>query len=98
MLASRIGVAREQDLFLRLRAGHEDENRVFLLDAGEIQQVAVLPVLVVHIGGVHARRRAPGDEHGVRPERLHRARAPRGQVGDELRGPAVRRDLAGQGQ
>jgi hypothetical protein len=31
-LAARIGVAREQDFF-RLRAGHEDEDRFFLLDA-----------------------------------------------------------------
>ena len=70
VLAARVGLAHEQHLLARLVARHQHEDRVFLIDAGQIEQVAVLPVFVVDVGRVHARRRAPEDRHRVGPEPL----------------------------
>ena len=50
VLATRIGFADEQDLFARAVAGHQDEDGLGLIDAGEIEEIAVLPVLVVDVG------------------------------------------------
>ena len=75
VLAPRVGVAHEQDALLRLVAGQQHERRAFLVDAGQVQQVAVLAVLVVDVAREDARGRAPVDEHALGADRLHHARA-----------------------
>jgi hypothetical protein len=73
MLAPSVGLPHEKDLFAGLVAGHQHEDRFLLIDAGEIEQTAVLAVLVVHIERVDASRCAPEDGECVGPELLHRA-------------------------
>ena len=92
VLVAGVSRPREQDLLLRLVPGHEDEDRVLLVDAGEVEKVAVLPVLVVHVQGVEARGRAPHDEHGVGPQLLHEPRAP----GLEVVLPLARQEGSGR--
>jgi hypothetical protein len=75
VLATRIGVADEEDFTSRLVPRHEHQDGFFLIDAGQVQQVAVLTVFVVHVERIAARRCAPEDRHRVRSKALHRAAA-----------------------
>ena len=67
-------------------AGHQHQDRAVLRDAGQVVEVAVLAVLVVDVERVALGRRAPEDEHRLRAEALHDARAPGRQVVAELAG------------
>jgi hypothetical protein len=49
LLARRVAVLHEQQLALRLVPRHQHEDRVLLRQAGQVVQVAVLPVLVVDV-------------------------------------------------
>ena len=69
VLADRIPLPHEQDLAPRRVAGHQHENRVRLVKPCQVVEVAVLPVLVVDIERVVARRRAQQDGHRLGPER-----------------------------
>ena len=66
-----ISFANEQDLAARHVARHDHEDRLLLIDSGQIEQVAVLPVLVFHVVRVHANWRAPEDRQRVRRELFH---------------------------
>src|SRR5262249_18710366 len=77
---------------------HEDEDRLFLIDASEVQQVAVLPVLVVDVRRIDAGRRAPRDKDRLGAERFHRTRSPCGKIGDEFRRAPGRGNPTGKGQ
>ena len=94
-LSLRIALSHEQKLFPGSRAGNEDQNALFLRNTGEVQEVALLAVLVVGVARIHARRRAPHHEHGFGTERGHRLRAAGGQIGRVLTSAAERRHLAG---
>ena len=80
VLAPGVRLGYEQDLALRLVAGHQHQDGVGLGDAGQIQEVAVLAVLVVDVEREHARGRAPHDGQRLRRQPLHHPRAPRLQV------------------
>ena len=77
VLTARIGFRHEEELTLRLVARHQHEDGVGLLDAREVKHVAVLAVLVVHVRGVDASRRAPDDGQRLRRQPLHHPRAAR---------------------
>ena len=98
VLATRVGGAHEQDALLRLVAGQQHERRVFLVDARQVQHVAVLPVLVVDVAREDARGRAPVDEDTLGAERLHHPRAPGPQVVLQLARARHRRHRHGQQQ
>ena len=76
VLAPGVRLGHEQDLALRFVAGHQHQDGVWLGDAGQIQEVAVLTVLVVDVEREHARGRAPHDRQRLRRQPLHHPRAP----------------------
>ena len=94
-LAERLAAAHEKMLLPRLRARHQHEDRARLIDPGEIQQVALLPVLVMHVVGIQPLGRAPHHEHRIRANGGHRLRPARGEIGGIRLRAAVRRNLTG---
>ncbi len=80
MLAPRIGIPDEQDLPAGFVARHEHEDGLLLIDAREVEQVAVLPVFVADAQGVETGRGAPENREGLRPQSSHRPRPARVQV------------------
>ena len=80
VLSPCVRLAHEEHFLAGLVARHQHEDRVFLIEAGEVEQVAVLPVLVLDVGREDPHRRAPEDGDGVRTEAFHGARAPRLEI------------------
>ena len=103
VLDPRVGRRDEQDLAAAWTAGQQNEDGLGLLDTGQIEKIAVLPVFVVDVPRVHAMRCAPQDRHRAVAQRRHQARpaglqvlAQRGHLGIGLRrhrdGVPVRRE------
>ena len=84
VLPFRIPLGDEEDLAPRGVARHQHEDRVLLEQAGQVIEVAVLPVLVVDVERVVALGGAEQHGHRVGPEALHHARAAGRQVVAEL--------------
>jgi hypothetical protein len=61
VLAARVRIADEEQLPLRLVARHQDEDRLGLIEPGEVQQVAVLSIFIVDVERVDACGGAPED-------------------------------------
>jgi hypothetical protein len=75
-----VRLADEQNLAPRLVAGHEDENRLRLVDAREIEKIAVLAIFVLHIEREGPCGRAPEDRERIGPDPFHRPRAARFEI------------------
>ena len=93
VFAPRVRLAHEEEL-LRVAARHQHEDGVLLVDAGEIEQVALLPEFVIDVGREHPCGRTPEDRDRVRTEALGDARPARFQVVLEW----TRTDQAGERQ
>jgi hypothetical protein len=59
MLPSRVRRRDEQDFAAPGTARQEDQDGVWLLDAGQVEQIAVLAVFVINVSRVDAGGRAP---------------------------------------
>src|SRR4029079_14539012 len=75
VLAPRVGRTDEEDLLARAAAGQKDEDRLGLLHARQVEQIAILPVFIVDVARVYARRRAPQNGHRAPGHRRHQPRA-----------------------
>ena len=92
VLAAGVRLAHEEHFLAGLVARHQHEDRVFLIDAGQVEQVAVLPVLVVDVGGEDALRRAPEDGDGIGAETFQGAGPPRLEIVLKRAGQGRQRD------
>ena len=74
VLDLRVGRRDEQELAAARTAGQQNEDGLGLLDTGQIEEIAVLPVFVVDVPRIHAGRRTPQDRHRAIAQRRHQAR------------------------
>ena len=86
VFAAGVGIADEEHVLPRLVPGHQDQDGLFLIDAGQVVEVVVLPELVVHVEREDLGLGAPQNEHRLGSERLPDARAPGLQIVLQLAG------------
>jgi hypothetical protein len=75
ILALAVALAHEQQVLALRSAGCEHRDRVGLREAGEVVEIAVLPVRVLDVAVTGAHRRGRQDRDRVAPERAHQLRA-----------------------
>ena len=73
----RIAIAREDHLAALALSGKQDERRLRLVQAGEVEQVVFLAERPVDVAGAARRLARERDEHGVGADRFCQRRAPR---------------------
>jgi len=80
VLPARVGFTHEKHLATGGAARHHHQDGVFLVDPGQVQQIAVLPVFVLDVIRVDPDWRTPEDRQRVRSQPFHGARVARLQI------------------
>ena len=92
-LLLRIAIAHEEHLGEFRIARNHHERRLFLVDAGEVEQIVALPERPLLIAAANLQLRRKEDEDSVRPDLLRQPRAARRVLGGVDR-PASLREAA----